>query len=66
MSDETAFGILGWYIKLSEPNASRIYYRCPVCNATWHKGGGLFGYERHNLDCWIPRLQGEVKAAKEQ
>jgi hypothetical protein len=62
-TDETAFGILAWYIKLSEPNTQRAYYECPVCHATRHKSG-LFGVEHHNLDCWIPRLQGEAKTTK--
>ena len=62
LSDETAFEVLAWYVSRSEPNTSRVYYECPICHATWHKDG-LFGVERHNLDCWIPRLQGEVKAA---
>lgn len=61
MSDETTFEILAWYVSKSEPNTRRVYYECPICHATWHKDG-LFGVERHNLDCWIPRLQGEAKA----
>ena len=61
MSDETAFEIYGWYIARSQPNTQRAYCECPVCHSTWWKTEGLFGLEIHNVDCWIPHLQNDVK-----
>jgi hypothetical protein len=55
MNTELLQEILEWYQKVSAPNSQYAYHRCHVCDATWWGDA-----ERHNLDCWIPRLQHEL------
>ena len=44
--------IADWVAKKSEPNQSYAYSRCVICDCAWWGGE-----ERHNLNCWVPRLQ---------
>lgn len=56
--DDLLIDIREWYETNARPNGRRAYQRCPICNASWWGEGssGLFGVERHNFGCWIPRL----------
>jgi len=36
------------------------YRRCPICDCTWYPDQLV----RHNLTCWVPRLQYEFRNDK--
>lgn len=58
---ETLLEIAEWVSVKSAPNEHRKYSRCPICrNAWWDKE------ERHNLDCFVPRLQNAAELAQQQ
>ena len=50
--------ILEWVKQRTQPSDMRRYLRCPVCGSSWWGDD-----ERHNLICWVPRLQSLIGSA---
>jgi hypothetical protein len=59
--EETLLEVAEWVAEKSVPNDHRKYYQCPICRCSWWENK-----ERHNLDCFVPRLKKSVELAQQE